>query len=486
MDDVDGVPIEAGHAATLGRLLSDFGPRDDQTGTFHVCPVNDQLPLLQPARLALLRAGFAQRWGGDKTAWELEGTFRGVDVVLADTLYGPRLRVTDRFDGDTTAFALDATASIAKAGKFVEKHVLAPHVAAQTQAGNLTLLNVAARLHGGYQYFRWQAQGLTDGHGNTKVRKQLIEYAKQAAGVDFFGPWFLSSNIRFCITAMTTAWFSWLEHVLVLMLPFGSWAPTDIPVPKVIGETWAEKWRRVVGIDTPEAKAVYDSLSQTAEQFRNSDTHGGFGKGDTAILVHVPGGPMPARLSPGFDHILTAALPPAHTGLTEVVAAFGAAETFLRSGETRFAMRWIDGGLDVTFDARTRADIHTAMTSGDVAFEAALDRWPKPRTGPTTTSCDRLPQGSLDPDQDDGPRVDHWIGGSFPSRRERWHPCTLFGRGVTRAAGLKFRQPTYSRPLTLLRRPPRWAARRTIDTCSPSGRAVTSPIGGHHAESHCP
>lgn len=375
MDALEGLPIEAGHAATLDRLLGDFGPRDDQTGDFHVFRVNDQLPLLQPARLALLGAGFAPRWGGDKTAWELEGTFRGVDIVLADTLYGPRLWVTERFDGESTAFVLEAAARIAKAGSFVEKYVLAPHVTAQTQAGNVTLLNIAARLHGGYQYFRWQAQGLTDGHGDIEVRKQLIDNARQAARIENFGPWFLASNVGFCITAMTTAWFSWLEHVLVLMLPFGTWMPSDAPIQQVIGDTWVKKWRRVIGLDTPEAKAVYDSLSQTAEQFRNRDAHGGFGKGDAAILVHAPGGPMPARLSAGLDDILASALPPPDTGLTEVVTAFDAAEAFLRSGESRFAMQWIDGGLDVTFDARTRADVRAAMSAGDDSFEAALDRW---------------------------------------------------------------------------------------------------------------
>lgn len=381
MEDIDGLPLDPLTARVLERLLRDFGPTTDvdvvggDQGRFDAFRVNEALPLIQPARLALMRAGFRMRRGHDKTAWEMDGAFRGVEITLADTLYGPRLWVSKDFDGDTAGFALEAAASLARAGAFIEKKVLTPHARAQADAGNVTLLNTAGRLHGGYQFFRWHAEGLVDGHGDMKLRKELIQFAQQAAGVENLGPGFIPSNVGFCVAAMTTAWFSWLEHILVLMLPFGSWDPADATVQHVIGESWSGKWRRVVGIDTKESKEIFDSLSQTAEQYRNRDAHGGFGKRDAALLIHAPGGPMPARLTAGIDHILGAALPSSDVGLQDVIAALDRAEEFLRTGPTRYAMQWIDGGLDVAFDARTRADIHAAMAAGDSDYEQALDRW---------------------------------------------------------------------------------------------------------------
>jgi len=290
-------------------------------------------------------------------------------------LYGPRILVSEGYEGDPVAFATDAARSLAKACGLIERRVFAPFAAAQATEGNVTLLNVSHRLYGGYRSFRWHGQGLIDGHGDNDTRVALTRQACAAAGIELPLPWFVASNVGFCVTAMTTAWFSWLEQVLVLMLPFGSWNPVEVTIQRIIGDTWADKWKRIVGIETTASKKTFDSLTKVAEEYRNRDAHGGFGKGDAGLLVPPPAGVMPARLSPGLDHIVSGALPSSVDGLAEVVAVLDDAELFLRTGPPRYAMMWIDGGLDVAFDSQTRGEVRAAMDAGDTAFEEALDRW---------------------------------------------------------------------------------------------------------------
>jgi len=71
-------------------ILIGFGPPVDSTGDFSRIGLNDEIPLVGLARLALKHAGFQLRGSSDKTAWEADGLSWGVDIALADTLYGPR------------------------------------------------------------------------------------------------------------------------------------------------------------------------------------------------------------------------------------------------------------------------------------------------------------------------------------------------------------------------------------------------------------
>lgn len=371
---IGGLQVDAEAAMTLNRILSEFGPPVDSTGDFSSIGLNDEIPLVGLARLALEHAGFQGRGSSDRTAWEADGLFRGVDIALADTLYGPRMLVSQRCSGDPVQLATDAARAIAKACRLIERRILAPHAREQARLGNLTLPNVNARLHAAYRAFRWHGQALIDGHGDDQIRQAALALAMAAAETEFPGPWFVPSVVGNYVTAMTTAWFSWLEHVLVLLLPFSDWEPTSISIEQVIMQTWSGKWKQVIGIGTPESKATFDMLTQTAEKYRHRDAHGGFGKGDAGILVHTPAGVVPARMSAGLDHIVSGAVPSSIDGLVEAVTFLENAEHFLRTGPFRHGMAWIDGGLDVAFDHANRAELRAALAAGNAAFDEYLDR----------------------------------------------------------------------------------------------------------------
>lgn len=143
---------------------------------------------------------------------------------------------------------------------------------------------------------------------------------------------------------MSTGYFSWLEHILVLALPFTSWEPADRRVTDLIGDSWADKWRYVIGSDAPDAKKTLKTLTKAAEQFRNLDAHGGFGKKEQSLLVHTPIGALPARLTEGADAIRASVISEAPGTFPEECAVFDEVDTFLRTGPLHLAMtldrRW--------------------------------------------------------------------------------------------------------------------------------------------------
>lgn len=298
-----------------------------------------------------------------------------------------RRRVPRRFsatrhnlsDGpDLKAFLDDFLADLSKAVRVFDKHVFSKLVKDQVSAGNVTLLNQSGRLRGAYGYFRWQAQALIDGHGDNDLRQQMAGMGFLAAGgksgENFFMPFVADNQLGYCLTAMASAYFSWLEHVLVLALPFTDWEPEDRSITDVIGDKWSLKWSRVVP-DTPESEEAFDRLKVAVEEFRNLDAHGGFGKKERALLIHTPVGVLPARLTEGADAVRATIIPDTPAGFPQACAVFDATDEFLRTGPLSAAMTWIEGGLQVPFNGDHRRMLKVAMSEVDEPFEETVNRY---------------------------------------------------------------------------------------------------------------
>jgi len=354
-------------------------------------------------------AGFVhQRWE-EKTAWRIGGQFRGRNVSFASTKFGLKAMVeTDQEltpapvpvvklptgvmtsvkvdlsqDPDLQAFVDDFVAAVKKAAGVFGDRVLGTFVSNQVDDGNVTLLNQSYRLRGAYNLFRWQGQALIDGHGDPQTSKDVAAIALRGAGYDpatpsVLLPFFLDTNIGYCLTAMASAYFSWLEHVLILALPFTAhWDPARKPVTQAIGDSWSDKWRgafRARGA-TPDAdeQRVFNLLANAAEQFRNLDAHGGFGKKEQALLAHTPIGAIPARLAEGAGAVKAQVLSEAPSTFPDACAVFDEVDTFLHEGTLRKAFTWIEGGLQVPFNAEFRQRIGDAIAAGEDAFAEEVD-----------------------------------------------------------------------------------------------------------------
>jgi hypothetical protein len=207
----------------------------------------------------------------EKLAWEFPFTFRGRPCSIASEKFGLRLYL-----GENPGEGQDTEPDIAEAGRTVvsklsaavrclERHVLSVLATEQVAAGNLTIHNQAGRLRSTYEYFRRLATDAYAGRGilardyddrsdRTPFLDRFRVVAEQAEGLD-------------AAMAMTVAYFSLLEHLLVLVLPATDFDPSAEPVTGFIRLSC---WRSGTGCSVSRATRPPGSCGSDCTGVRNS------------------------------------------------------------------------------------------------------------------------------------------------------------------------------------------------------------------------
>ncbi len=334
---------DPGFAAVLGR------------GYYQFELSRDEMPLPDVARMMLRLIGCKDLGRTEKLAWEVTFYFEGLQCSLALQKSGTRLYIARTAGTDEKAVIAAAKridTQLRKAQRVAEKEILAQISRDQVTNGNVTIQNQYWWLREVYMYFREGAQLAFDGKGRLGPRHPNGGY------------WlFPEQREGACNTlAMVWAYFSLLEHVLVLCLPFIGFDPSKQSITNFIGKRWSDKFRYIFDIAADlNAKKLYDLLHTVSETYRNTYGHGGFGKDDATIYFHVAGvGALPTVLSkisksPQFELV-----PVKQIDYREACRLFDKVDSWFDKAITANAMLWIKAGLDVRYDSVFRADLALA------------------------------------------------------------------------------------------------------------------------------
>ncbi len=323
-------------------------------------------------RFALALHGARNVGAGDKMAWEYVFLFEGSTCSLSLEKYGLRLHVGRRL-GMNEEDALQASRRIVsrlkKAQQALEKMLLLPMVDQLMGAGEFAVTNQAPRLRHMYQYFRDRASeefgaasrpmqaDWAAGEPDAQMVANLVSEA-------FAG---LSRRVTgfYDTFAMVTAYTSWLEHVMVLLLPFVGGPPPGTDIKKFIGDRWSAKFQKTFDMKDRVAKGHYDALHSIVEYYRNPYSHGGFDKAGSTISVFFPHlGALPLTMSDVRDSPTFGFTPADADDFAAICSRLDKMDEWLESGATEAAMLWINEGLDVRFD-QGFASLVTAR-SGDI------------------------------------------------------------------------------------------------------------------------
>jgi hypothetical protein len=184
----------------------------------------------------------------------------------------------------------------------------------------------------------------------------------------------LDRSGAFSSLAAINAYFSYLEHALVLVLPFTDFDPAAESITGFIGLRWRDKFKRVFDLNADvTAKRLHDRLHEVSETYRNTYGHGGFDKDGGAIYFHVPEvGALPAPLtdvrdSPHFDLIPVGSL-----DFEELCALFDKVDEFWPPARSPASAYATPKRVDVHYDEHSRRRFAEAMES-DERFEELLD-----------------------------------------------------------------------------------------------------------------
>jgi hypothetical protein len=373
---MDGPPeIPAKTADALRCATTEFA-FTDKSGGFVAANPGYRLELgpdivPEPAVLHYLlhqALGFRDLGRFEKSAWEITFTYRGIQASVALQKFGLGLYFDRQAFPDASAAKVtgdDAIRDLVRGLRIVEERILREIADAQMRQGNVTFLNQAYRLREMHSYFRDGAMRSYEGEG----RMQHTEDGEARI--------FVRETEGFYNTvAMVMAYFSWLEHALVLSHPFVSGAPSQASdVASFMRLGWREKFKDLFDLaGDSEASAAYRLLYSVAEDYRNPWAHGALDQRGGAIGFHLPGsGAVAMSLSAADFTPSLYVLPFDRRGFERADEALKAVDAFLHEHDrTRLPMRWIESGLDVAFDIESRIKYALALST-DELFEDLMD-----------------------------------------------------------------------------------------------------------------
>jgi hypothetical protein len=312
-----------------------------------ISPADCPIPAVMLLGLSLV--GLPVSGPGEKVAWWVRFTFDNHRYELANQKFGLRLRLTSEgVESSVAEKLLRQTCGKLLAAMRVVERAIDGASKALLNAGDATVINQHNRLQKAYVYFRERAQtpelveDVVEHFGDPSLGFSGTSFTRGRAVMDL--------NATHDMVAAVTAYFSRLEHDLVLALPFVGFDAAEEQLSAFIGSRWGQKFTRVLG-SAGESKIHRDRLSEVVERWRNPYAHGGFEKGHgSTVYVHVPGaGAMPIglssiRASPHFSLGNAGELT-----IRDVFAYFDEFDSWF-AATLPHAQRWIESQLDVRLD----------------------------------------------------------------------------------------------------------------------------------------
>lgn len=310
-------------------------------------------------------------WGkGEKVLWEIPIRYKSYSFLLAHWKFGFSLKY--KGDKPPDSIVKEMLKLLDKAIKKTDR-LLQPFANKQVETGNVTIANRYIRLDMRYQFFRKKAK---ESYSRIDKKQRII---KKGTDLHPFSNMLKHvANARqegaYYSIAMLDSYFSKLEHLLVLILPFMEFNRTEDNLASLMSATWSVKYKRIFNLsNNQKAKNLFDRLTSVKEKYRNTSTHGDFEKGGVSLFFHLPKiAAIPVRMSSFKDSIYYSFLPITLDSYQQICDLLDEVDDFLKTGTTKYGVTFAEAGLDVAFDKNALTVYSEAMKSDD-KFESLIE-----------------------------------------------------------------------------------------------------------------
>lgn len=297
----------------------------------------------------------------EKVLWEIPILFKGTQFVLAHKKFGFAISANEKNDS-FQSLGLEAMALIHKAIPSTES-LVDPIIHERVDQGNVTIESKYTKMRNRYLFFREKAL-----HGDVGDEKNFDELRRNS-GISNFkdGDSFevhinLMSRYRssrtYYLLAMIDAYFSLLEHISILLLPFVKEINLkEIKLEHFMGMTWKAKLRIILLYKTNRTASRYlEVLDEIKEQIRNPAAHGDYFKNGGSFNVHIEGiGAIPFTLTRAQQNFKFSDTSSSFMTAENIAKHFDEFDFYLNTSHTGFGMMYIKRNLPVAFDKKSVA-----------------------------------------------------------------------------------------------------------------------------------
>jgi hypothetical protein len=295
----------------------------------------------------------------EKVAWTIPFTYKGEQFIATHRKLGFRLCASTEAMAES-ALSKEMVNKLRKVTQVADK-VIEPIINEQIDRCNYSVVNRCSEFYDRYLFFRDRAkeayqtpppEAIYDEQGNVNGKIYNI-YRQEKEGFYF-------------TQAMLDAYFSYLEHVLILLTAFKSdFQPEVLNYRKIVFKDFTSKFNIVLDPQhNPKHMSLYNKLRDLKEKYRNTFAHGGFEKNGSPIFVHFPlVGAIPLTLSEFKDDIIYSAIPIKEEDYSSICGIIDEFENYLNDEGFSGEMKIIKAGLDIQYDSNSRRIFGEALKS---------------------------------------------------------------------------------------------------------------------------
>lgn len=330
--------------------------------------------------LFALRDVMGFRWSGrgEKVRWSVYATVEGEPFVFELRKFGFGI---DHRDGIPPALVKRVKGQLSSSLHLLEP-ILTDFAKAQITDGNLTLANKLGEFDNRYRYFRDLAATAfgpdpdlpahvapsTDSSNDLSTVADLNARMNRAITRQAEG--------YYASTAMVDAYFSKLEHRMLLLRAFIGRPLATGGFEAFLKKTWDERFNEVVNaVANPASGRLLGSLRDVKATIRNPQAHGGVENDGGAFYFYMPRiGAIPANLSRFRGRLNMSFFPIADATHTEICDLFDEVDTLLEQGPLELPNEFARWGIDPQFDSEAIKGYADALAGGSEAVNALVER----------------------------------------------------------------------------------------------------------------
>ncbi|MEC2159753.1 hypothetical protein [Virgibacillus halodenitrificans] len=290
----------------------------------------------------------------EKVLYEIPFQYKGYYCVFAMEKFGLKFFINSK---DEASLEL-IFSKIKRATKIVER-LLKPIVTESIDNGEVTIENQSGTLRRRYLYFRSRTEKIIFEYNSGELEESISMAERINRKVE------LKELIIFNTQAMLEAYFSFQEHLLILLLPFANINFKEKKITHLINSSWTQKFNEVFSpAEKPTLMKHFEAL-RNLKELRNKYAHGGFEKSEGSILPQVEGvGAIPIEMPSNREELFSFTLKK-DIDFNESCEIIDDFENYLYASNWSRAIKILEYGIDMRFDKEYILDLKLATESNE-------------------------------------------------------------------------------------------------------------------------